>query len=402
MLKFAILLTIFIASQAIDVIPVRDPRNITIGYGSCSDIRIEEYVTKSLEAVMDTDPDMWLWGGDVVYLDDTATTLIPKKQPCYDISDESYTKGFYDKMKNHPTYQKLLKKMPVIGVWDDHDYAFDNADGKFPYKERNKHIYLDFFDIPKDHYLRKRDGVYNSFYIGKDKLVKVILLDVRYNRDQEGVVSQTLDIDVTPEFDDMLGENQWKWLENELKDETPIYTLIVSGTQFFPDDRSVLDNWYTDSMNKFFNMIAESQRSGIVLVSGDVHYAEILTHPCPERVGYKNFYEISSSGLTHSATEAKGIDHVVPNTYSTHKDRYFGKNFGMIKFEFQGDDVPDLIWEIRDLEGNIVLERRIKYRDLVFDPKIVKTHSKSWNMYKWKNVLKRKAEHAGDVIKEAF
>jgi len=402
-LKFALLLIFFIASQAIDTIPIRNPRNITIAYGSCSDIRMPEYVTESLESVMATDPDMWLWGGDVVYLDDTATTLIPKEQPCYDIDDEAYTKSFYDKMKNHPSYKKLLKKMPVIGVWDDHDFAYDNADGTFPHKERNKQIYLDFFDMPKNHPLRTRDGVYNSYYVGKDKLIKIILLDVRYNRDKEGVVSQTLDIDITSDFNDMLGDKQWKWLENELKDDTPIYTLIVSGTQFFPDDRSVLDNWYTDSMNKFFNTIAESQRSGIVLVSGDVHYAEILTHPCPERVGYKNFYEVSSSGLTHSATEAKGIDHVVPNTYSTHKDRYFGKNFGMLKLEITDEnEVPDLVWEIRNLEGEIVLERRLPYRDLVFDPSILKTHSKSWNLYKWKNVVEKRAGNVADKIKDAF
>jgi hypothetical protein len=51
-------------------------------------------------------------------------------------------------------------------------------------------------------------GVYGSWKIKlpkQQKTLKLILLDVRYNRD------------LNP--NDLLGEQQWQWLENELKND---------------------------------------------------------------------------------------------------------------------------------------------------------------------------------------
>jgi hypothetical protein len=45
-------------------------------------------------------------------------------------------------------------------------------------------------------------------------------------------------------------------------------------------------------------MISKSKRNGVVLISGDVHFAEIMRSPIPHFGAKYHIYEITSSGLT--------------------------------------------------------------------------------------------------------
>jgi len=83
-------------------------------------------------------------------------------------------------------YSKLEKSVPTIGVWDDHDYAFNDANGAFKDKEIAKRLYMDFICEPLDS--KRRDpsiGIYTSYSFGDlntHKNFRIILLDVRYNK----------------------------------------------------------------------------------------------------------------------------------------------------------------------------------------------------------------------------
>lgn len=51
--------------------------------------------------------------------------------------------------------------MPIIGVWDDHDFGTDNSDIEYKDKEQAKELYLDFLDEPINSERRKvHDGTY--------------------------------------------------------------------------------------------------------------------------------------------------------------------------------------------------------------------------------------------------
>jgi alkaline phosphatase D len=52
--------------------------------------------------------------------------------------------------------------VPVVGVWDDHDYGINNGDKTFKRKNELREIYLDFIGEPKDTERRlERDrGIY--------------------------------------------------------------------------------------------------------------------------------------------------------------------------------------------------------------------------------------------------
>jgi len=40
-----------------------------------------------------------------------------------------------------------------------------------------------------------------------------------------------------------LGEEQWEWLDLQLKDKNVQFFLIGTGSQFFPDDRFMPETW---------------------------------------------------------------------------------------------------------------------------------------------------------------
>jgi alkaline phosphatase D len=52
--------------------------------------------------------------------------------------------------------------VPVIGVWDDHDYGSNNADANFLMKSVNRQIYLDFIGEPPNTIRRNEShrGIY--------------------------------------------------------------------------------------------------------------------------------------------------------------------------------------------------------------------------------------------------
>ena len=80
-----------------------------------------------------------------------------------------------------------------------------------------------------------------------------------------------------------------------------------------------------------------------------MHYAEIMKDPCPKRIGY-NLYEFTSSGLTHYVSDyipfgGQLFNELFTHTFNGPSDRYMGKNFGIIKFDFEGKEpkVYDMI-----------------------------------------------------------
>jgi alkaline phosphatase D len=80
----------------------------------------------------------------------------------------------------NPSYKEVASKMPIIGVWDDHDYGTNDGNNKYPHREISQKYFLDFLHEPKDSLRRKQQGVYASYVIGSgEKTIKIFLLDNR-------------------------------------------------------------------------------------------------------------------------------------------------------------------------------------------------------------------------------
>jgi len=312
-----------------------------IAFGSCTRQTNPQPAWKS---IIHHKPDLWIWLGDVVYAD--TQTFIPTvwRSPTMDEMQAAYTH-----QRHLKDYQALVDTCPVIGVWDDHDYGKNDGGAEYVDKEKAKAIFLDFLDVPKDSQQYTRDGIYASYEYGpKGKKVKVILLDVRYFRDSH----------------DILGEQQWKWLNNELKQSDAQVHLIGSGSQVIPVDKPFVDKWAPSDLERLTDIIKKYHVPGVVLLSGDVHHAEIMRNNC-SHLGYP-LYEITSSGLTHSFASqvpflgSAFVDYVLPTKYRL--GFYAKENYGTIQFNWE--ITPSITFRIHDVDGSVVLEMTISLGQL--------------------------------------
>ena len=96
----------------------------------------------------------------------------------------------------------------------------------------------------------------------------------------------------------MLGPEQWTWLEAQLREPADL-RLIVSSIQLVADGHQ-FEHWgnFPRERKRLFNLIRDTRASGVVLLSGDRHLAEIskLSASDPEGPGYPLF-DITSSSL---------------------------------------------------------------------------------------------------------
>lgn len=69
----------------------------------------------------------------------------------------------FDTYKNDQCYKDFREKIPIIGVWDDHDYNINNGDINNPNKFWMQELFLDFLDEPKDSIRRTNQGIYTSY-----------------------------------------------------------------------------------------------------------------------------------------------------------------------------------------------------------------------------------------------
>lgn len=251
----------------------------TITFGSCNR---QDAPQPLWEPILAENSDLWIWMGDNIYGDTHNMDTLRAK---------------YARQKAKPEYQRLRNSTPIIGVWDDHDYGINDGGKYYVQKKESQQLMLDFLDVPNNAPERKREGAYAAHVFGSgNQRVKVILLDARYHRD---TLMRENRIYIPNEEGQILGEEQWKWLENELKTSEAQVNLIVSGVQFLPVDH-VYEKWanFPNERERLLNLIASSGVSTPVLLSGDRHIAELMKL---EDERFPNgLYEITSSGLTHT------------------------------------------------------------------------------------------------------
>ena len=160
-------------------------------------------------------------------------------------------------------------------MWDDHDFAINDGNGYYSHKEVSKKLYLDYLGEALDSERRKIGrGIYTTYAFGDiktHKAFRLILLDVRYNKSSYFYDYHNSDI---------LGEEQWEWLESVLTQNNETFTFIASGIQILPFNRLITESWYYNSRKRLLDLISKIKKSGVILLSGDIHTAQILKTFC--------------------------------------------------------------------------------------------------------------------------
>ena len=202
-----------------------------IAFGCCAD---QDRPLPIFDKIADLKPDLYLAMGDNIYVD-------IKREPGLD--EMANMKAKYDRLAALPGWQRLKTSCPMLATWDDHDYGKNDIGAEYPHKDESQQLHLDFFGVPRDSPRRTQKGVYNAKVIGPaGKRVQVILLDTRYFRSKLKKDARPLPgtriVPYLPNTDPdatMLGPEQWKWLEDQLKQPAEL-RLLVSSIQVVADE----------------------------------------------------------------------------------------------------------------------------------------------------------------------
>lgn len=323
-----------------------------IAFGSCAH---QDKSQPIWEAIVAQKPDLFLFIGDNIYADTEDMDLMKAK---------------YAKLAAQPGYKKLQQTCPILATWDDHDYGKDDAGFEYPKKREAQQIFLDFFGEPKDSPRRQREGVYDAVVLGPaGKRVQILLLDTRYFRSAlkrrpdkpkrgEGPYIPNPDPNAT-----ILGANQWRWLEEQLRQPAEL-RIIASSIQVIAEDH-YWEKWanFPHERERLFQLLRDTQAGGVVFISGDRHLAELSM--MDGGVGYP-LYDLTSSGLTE-ADKAWGRWEVNRHRVGT---MFWGNNFGMITIDWDKQD-PLIRLQIRDEEGELFLQQKIPLS--LLQPGVIKT-----------------------------
>ena len=330
-----------------------DPNKVLtrIAFGSCAD---QDKPLPIFDTIAAAKPELLLLLGDNIYADlDRKVKVTP-----------AVIREKYAIMEKLPGFVKLKATCPILATWDDHDYGKNDAGGEWEHKDEAQKAFLDFLGAAKDDPRRTQKGVYSAAVFGPPgKRVQIILLDTRYFRSPlkkapfdpvnrvAGYLPNT-DPDVT-----VLGAEQWKWLEEQLKKPAEV-RLLCSSIQVLVDEHP-FEKWanFPAERERLLKLIRETRANGVVILSGDRHLADVSLDP-KEAVGYP-LYDVTSSGFNQAS---KGWRAPEKNARRVAGMPY-GDNFGMVLIDWSGDD-PRLTLQVRDEDGDVACGVKVRLSTL--------------------------------------
>ena len=270
-----------------------------MGLGSCNDQRLP---TPAWTALQQENLDTFFFLGDNVYGD----------VPSGELENLKNSYNVFDKVI--PTWLKQTEKLVI---WDDHDYGLNDGGGSYENKIGAQKLFNDFWKIPSDDLRQSRKGVYFSTekIIG-DKSVLIIGLDTRYFRSDLNKVNGSYIVNDSPDAT-ILGNEQWKWLKEELKKPHDILILATSIQLLATEHR--FEKWsnFPNERAQIISLLNQLD-STVLIISGDRHRGGIYKQG--------DLVEITSSSLNRGLPPIPETDTLLlGKTHTIH-------NYGIIEF----------------------------------------------------------------------
>ncbi|HVK17038.1 MAG TPA: alkaline phosphatase D family protein [Fimbriiglobus sp.] len=317
-----------------------------VAFGSCAD---QTKPCPVWTRIAEQKPDLLVLLGDNVYTDIEDGKLVP--------ANPAKIAKCYRELAAIPAFQSLRKLCPVLTTWDDHDYGTNDGDVNYPHKEESRRLFLDFWGVPANSPRRQRPGIYHAETFGPPgKRVQVILLDGRSFRSKIETAAQPLPgtrirpyLPNTEKDATFLGDAQWKWLEQQLRQPAEL-RLLCSGIQVVSDEHP-FEKWANipAERERLYRLIRETNANGVVVLSGDRHLGELSLDA--DAAGYP-LYDLTASGLNQAtkawrATEKNG-KRVAGMPYGDH--------FGLVTVDWAAKD-PVVSLQLRDDAGEVVFRQ---------------------------------------------
>ena len=322
-----------------------DARDLAVAFGSCFFLADPDPTWGGqdygggfgiFDAIASMKPDLMIWAGDNLYFQDS------------DELDPAAMAARYRRQRTFPSLQKLLTATPHLAIWDDHDYGPNDADMSYVMKGESLELFRRYWANPS-YGLPDVPGVFGRARLGD---VDIFLLDDRWYRS----ANRALD----GPGKTMFGAQQLTWLRNALTYSKAPVKLVVNGSQMW-NQANRFEGWnhFAIEQRAFADWLLAQKIDGVVFLSGDRHFSELLK---VDRPGTYALYEFTSSPLTSrpwanpEAGEQKNAS-VVPGTLIGQRQ------FGMIRVTGPGND-RRLALESYDGTGKLLWRHEIRVRDL--------------------------------------
>jgi len=244
------------------------PGRTAIAFGTCFH-RWGLCNTRLASQIKSREPSALLLGGDIAAQDRNNNIALHRAD--YFLRDL------------HQAWNSLASTIPVYTIWDDHDY-FDNDLYNIPEgytledKEAVSDIWRSSWNNPSYGSGKEGKGVYFRTRIGP---ADVIMLDNRYFREKGN----------------FLGDEQMRWLEEQLLDCKGPFIILSNGTMFSDYVSDGKDSWGAfdpEGRERIFSLIEKNNIGGVLLISGDRHGARGFKIPRPSGL---HFYEFEMGSL---------------------------------------------------------------------------------------------------------
>lgn len=262
-----------------------------IAFGSCADEELPQPIWSTIIA---NDPQLFLFIGDNVYADRNRGEYVEN----YSRAELEFAYGL---LKDHTDFAPFRSQVPMLSTWDDHDYGKNDGGAEFTLKGDAKELMLETLGAPQEQAMIARPGVYHAATFGPPgQRIQIIMLDTRWFRsplkktdDYMAVGKEKYVPDDDPDKT-MLGDAQWQWLEEQLRQPADL-KLLVSSIQVIADGHG-WEAWRTlpRERERLYALIRKTGAANLLVLSGDRHVGGLYQHTIP---GGITLNEITSSSL---------------------------------------------------------------------------------------------------------
>jgi alkaline phosphatase D len=318
-----------------------------IAFGSCAHQNKPQPV---LETVAKRKPDLFVYLGDNIYGDTRDMDVLKQK---------------YGLLAAKLEFQQLRREVPVVSIWDDHDYGENDAGKAYPKKTESREIFFDFWRVPADSSRRAHEGIYGVHRFEQNgRVLQLILLDTRWYRDPLRRNPKPLPAgspfkndyqpDDSPEKS-FLGDVQWAWLKDQFSQ--PADLRIIASSIQFGHEYNGYESWTNlpREQAKMIALIRSTRANGAVFISGDVHWAELSRRDVPG--GYP-LYDLTASGITETWPK------IEPNQYRV-GEAVPENHFGEIEVDWAAAD-PTVNFRVINRAGDVRLQHVVPLSRLQF------------------------------------
>ncbi len=312
------------------------PARFDIGFGGCAGYTPwHERIWRTIASYQFP---LFLLTGDNVYIDDP--TRNPVNEYCY------------YRRQSRPEFRELVAGTSIAAIWDDHDFGTNDCWGgpslsNPPWKIPVWNTFCNNWNNPGYGGGPQQPGCWFDFSIGD---VDLFMLDGRFYRTDHK----------NPPADrpaSMLGDAQKRWLFDRLNASQATFKLLVTSVPWaYGVKPGSTDPWqgFQDEREELFSFIEQHSITGVILLSGDRHRADIWK--IERQHGY-DLYDFENARLTNLHTHD-----VLPGAIYGYNAKC---TFGRLRFDTTLAD-PEVIYDIISIDNEIVYSFRLKHSQIRF------------------------------------